>query len=88
MDHDNGERFEQKNYKLIDAVDRTGRLIPFVTIYVPIENKDRQENNNNNYHKLLSRSRFGLQKDSDTKRTVRNKFGCIYFIIPYIYFFH
>lgn len=39
-DHINEERFEHKNYKLIDAVDRNGRLIPFVTIYVPIESKD------------------------------------------------
>lgn len=79
LDQENGERFEQKNYKLIDAVDRNGRLIPFVTIYVPTEKQDWNENNDN-YLKLLGRSRIGLQKVSDTRKTV-----CIYFIFHYFF---
>lgn len=67
LGHTNGERFEQKNYKHIDAVDRNGRLIPFVTIYVPIESKDTQRYAQN--YKPLVRTKYGI----DPKRTVIKK---------------
>lgn len=74
LDHTNGERFERKNYKLIDAVDRNGRLIPYVTIYVPIEGKEMHEHiNDNNYYKHLGRMKYS----TDPKRTVL-KFKTIY----------
>lgn len=68
LDHTNADRFEQKKYKLVDAVDRNGRLIPYVTIYVPIESKDRQGHTNNNYMPL-DRTKY----DTDPRRTVLTK---------------
>lgn len=81
--HTNGERLEHKSYKLIDAVDRNGRLIPFVTIYVPIESKDTHEHNSKNY-KLLGRS-----KHIDPKRTVIKKLNYLtLFIFRYLIQLH
>lgn len=65
-DHINEERFEHKNYKLIDAVDRNGQLIPFVTIYVPIESKDAHEQNSNRNYKSGELTKYS----TDPKQTV------------------
>lgn len=78
MEHTNGERFEQKNYKPINAVDRNGRLIPFVTIYVPVENKGAHgHSNDNQYYKLMGPTKYR----TDPKRTVlRLKFDTFLFL--------